>query len=290
MGRPLLGLSLLLEKEFLNCTYPLFENGEVEILEWSFDTCWELVNIPHWGNDLLNCYSAENRLVGHGISLSLFSGCWSKKHEKWLELLKKECEHRQYRHLSEHFGFITDKSEAPLPVPITDDLLMIAEERLKRISVIANSPIGIENLAFSFGLQDVFSQGQFLGELLERVDGFLLLDLHNIYCQMVNFDLDAEQILSVYPLERVLEVHVSGGSWSSTNYLDKRCRRDTHDNAVPAEVFELLRQVLIRCQNVECIILERIGNTLKNYEETSQFKKDFQAIRKLVNESPYVRQ
>ena len=289
MVKPMLGLSLMLSNDFLKCTYPLFENGEVEILEWSFDTKWGLEEFPAWALDLLNNYSAENRLLGHGVSLSLFSGNWTNHHERWISLFEKECKNRHYRQISEHFGFITEKSSAPLPVPITDDLLSLSKERLKRVCGVMNSPIGIENLAFAFSRQDVFSQGRFLGELLEQVDGFLLLDLHNIYCQMANFNIDADQILNSYPLEQVIELHVSGGSWSTSSELDRRIRRDTHDNSVPPEVFNLLRMALRRCPNVECVILERLGDSLGNSEESKQFTADFRAIQALINEVNYAR-
>lgn len=279
----------MLNKEFLNSTYSLFENGEVEILEWIFDTSWGLEELPSWATNLLNCYSAENRLLWHGVSLSLFSGNWTNHHERWLSLFEKECKNLQYRHISEHFGFITDKSFAPLPVPITDDMLSLAKERLNRIYGVTNIHIGIENLAFSFGSQEVLSQGRFLGNLMKQSEGFLLLDLHNIYCQMANFHMDADQILNSYPLELVLELHVSGGSWTTSSYLDRRIRRDTHDNAVPPEVFDLLRIALRRCRNVECVILERLGDSLANPEDAKQFCADFRAIRQLIYEENYAR-
>lgn len=284
----MLGLSLVLNKEFLSSTYPLFENGEVEILEWCFDTCW-LIELPKWATDLLNSYSAENRLLGHGVSLSLFSGAWTNHHEQWLTLFEKECKRLKYRQISEHFGFTTDKSFAPLPVPITDDLLFLAKERLNRIYGLTNTHIGIENLAFSFSSQEVLSQGRFLRDLLKQSEGFLLLDLHNIYCQMANFNIDADQILNAYPLELARELHISGGSWSTSHFFDRRIRRDTHDNAVPQEVFDLLRIALRRCRNVECIILERMGDSLTKPEDAKQFCADFRAIRQIIDEEHHAR-
>ena len=40
MAKPLVGLSLMLEQDFLLATLPLFQAREVECLEWSFDIGW----------------------------------------------------------------------------------------------------------------------------------------------------------------------------------------------------------------------------------------------------------
>jgi hypothetical protein len=47
----------------------------------------------------------------------------------------------------------------------------------------------LENLALSFSVDDVKHQGEFLEKLVEPVNGFLILDLHNLYCQSHNFDI-----------------------------------------------------------------------------------------------------
>lgn len=54
--------------------------------------------------------------------------------------------------------------------------------------------IGLENLALAFTASDVRDQGQFLDDLLAPFDGFLVLDLHNLYCQLVNFDQDLQPL------------------------------------------------------------------------------------------------
>lgn len=274
----------MLDPEFASATYPLFQNSEVEILEWSFDSAWKLTEIPQWADDLLRLYSNENQLIGHGITLSLFSGMWNSSHEEWLSLFSKECKKRKYRHVSEHFGFITNRSLAPLPTPITPDLINAMAERLERLKSVSEIPIGIENLAFAFGRKDVFEQGIFLGNLLKRTNGFLLLDLHNIYCQLQNFNLAADELLSTFPLEFVREIHLSGGSWLASN---SKIRRDTHDEAVPAPVFKLLESVLKKCPNIECVILERLGHTLKNGKDASQLQTDFHTIKKIVSGTRY---
>jgi uncharacterized protein len=128
-----------------------------------------------------------------------------------------------------------------------------------------------------------------LEELLQPVNGFLVLDLHNLYCQVHNFGRPsrylrsraAADLLASYPLQRVRELHVSGGSWSGVN---SQIRRDTHNGAVPEEVFDLLTLALERCPQVEVVIFERMGNTLTDESEVEGFRKDFYRIKERVRD------
>ncbi len=61
-------------------------------------------------------------------------------------------------------------------------------------------PVGLENIAFAFCLHDVRQHGDFLDQLLDLVHGFIILDLHNVYCQAMNFDVPADELLACYPL------------------------------------------------------------------------------------------
>jgi len=246
------------ESDFLLACLPLFEAGEVEVLEWSFDIGWQAAGIPDWGLALLSDFETAGRLIGHGVTFSPLSAGCIERQEAWLEQFRCECELRNYQHISEHFGFMSAGDfhrGPPLPVPLTGSSLALGQERLQQLAEIANRPIGLENLALAFGRDDVARQGEFLDALLAPVDGFLLLDLHNVYCQACNFGLDAKELLDLYPLQRVKEMHISGGSW-----IDD-IRRDTHDDSVPDIVFDLLQEALLRCPQTEIVILERLGGS-----------------------------
>lgn len=72
-----------------------------------------------------------------------------------------------------------------------------------------------------------------------------------------------------------------GGSWSQGTRA--RIRRDTHDDAVPEAVFELLALVLERCPQVEAVIFERLGNSLGRIDEQFRFRLDFARIKQIVD-------
>jgi uncharacterized protein len=283
---PRVGLSLMPDSDFLGAAQPLFEAGRVEVLEWSFDMGWGRSDFPAWADELLQFYSDRQALVGHGVSFSLLSAAWSDRQRDWLELLQEELEAYCYQHISEHFGWMEAGNfhrSAPLPLPWSEAALAIGRDRLQRLAAFG-VPVGLENLAFAFGLQDVEEQGQFLEELLQPVNGFLVLDLHNLYCQIHNFGQSAEQILAHYPLHRVRELHVSGGSWSQ-GQSGAQVRRDTHDEAVPEAVFELLAKALKYCPEVEFVIFERMGGTLTSAEAVEGFRNDFGRVQEIVKNS-----
>ena len=220
---PRVGLSLMAEPDFRDAAEPLLaEDGAVEIAEWTLDNGWAARaqgrELPAWCVDTLERFSSRGTLYGHGFSFSPLSGKWTERHDIWLALLRREVRQRRYRHISEHFCFVTAEGfshSAPLPVPLTERTLRMGQERMRRLADAAGMRVGLENLAIAFGERDVRAQGQFLGELLAPIDGFVLLDLHNLYCQLHNFDMSADDLLASYPLARVTELHLSGGSCDS---------------------------------------------------------------------------
>ncbi|WP_261511996.1 MNIO family chryseobactin maturase [Chryseobacterium paludis] len=290
MKKPLLGLSMMAEADFVSAILPLFENNQIEILEWSFDTFYD-VEEPEWLKGLLDFYSQNNRLIGHGVYYSLFDAKWTERQEEWLNNLKTETEKRHYNHITEHFGFMNTENfhqGIPLPVSLNSKTLQIGKDRLLRLQDVVNVPIGIENLAFSFSIEDVKQQGQFLDQLITDIDGFLILDLHNIYCQAYNFDVQLEEIISAYPLEKVKEIHLSGGSWNQSIYTkNKLIRRDTHDDAIPEEILNILPFVLPKCENLQYIIIERLGCTIKTKDEKEAFFDDFRRVREIIDSIEY---
>jgi uncharacterized protein (UPF0276 family) len=283
--KPWTGIALMHEAEFIASALPLFEAGEIDVLEWSFDTISDSKYEPSWLPLLLQEYSGRGRLLAHGVRYSLLSGDFSKRQHTWLKQTATELKRYPYRHITEHFGFMTSEhfhKGAPLPVPLNAQSLAIGHDRLQRLQQIAGIPVGVENLAFAFSAEQVKEQGEFLEKLIEPLDGFLILDLHNVWCQAVNFDSDAKELIRSYPLHKVKEIHVSGGSWSIVSSSDKPVRRDTHDESVPEDVLRLLAYALPLCPNTEAVIFERLGNTLLSAEEQQGFASNYRAIRKIV--------
>lgn len=278
---------MMAEADFLSAVLPLLQDNSMEVMEWSFDTLYH-TNESDWLRDLLNFYAENNRLIGHGVYYSLFDARWTVRKEEWLNKLKEEVSLRKYNHITEHFGFMNTENfhqGVPLPISLHSKTLQIGKDRLYRLQEAVNIPVGVENLAFSFSIDDVKEQGVFLDKLIEDTDGFLILDLHNIYCQSCNFEVGLQEIINQYPLDKIKEIHLSGGSWQESAYGKKQVRRDTHDDVIPEEILSVLPSVLIQCPNLEYIIIERLGHTLKTEEERNDFLDDFNKVRTIIETS-----
>ena len=280
---PHVGLSLMPENEFLEAALPLFEEGLVDAVEWSYDTAW--ADGPHeWLSNLIGEYSMAGRLTGHGVHFSLLSADWTPRQQGWLDRFKEEIHRHNYLHHTEHFGFMTGGDfhrGTPLPVPLTESTLKLGQTRFAQLAAIAPCPMGLENLALALKVDDALQHHEFLEKIVAPSDGFLLLDLHNIYCQLCNFDLAPSDLLDNYPFHRVREIHLSGGSWQPAGTSGRVLRRDTHDDDVPPAVFALLEFVLPRCPNLQVVFLERLGHTLHPETHTA-FRRDFQTIRSIA--------
>ena len=277
-----------LDVNILAASLPLLEESRIEAIEWSFDALFRVKEIPPWFLELLTVYGEQKRLIGHGVFFSLFSGKWKKEQQQWLQQLRRTCALFHFDHITEHFGFMTGKDfhqGAPLSIPYSKTTLEIGRDRLKRMYDACECPVGLENLAFSYSIEEVKKHGSFLEELLEPVNGFIILDLHNLYCQLHNFNLSFEELIKLYPLDKVREIHISGGSWDdSLIEPGKRVRRDTHDDSVPEEVFRLLDLAIDRCPNLKYVVLEQLGNALETYESKTAFYNDFRSMQKIVQE------
>lgn len=262
------------------------EASKIEAIEWSFDALFRAKEVPSWFLELLTTFSDEKRLVGHGVFFSLFSGKWRQEQEDWLKQLKQTCSAFQFDHITEHFGFMTGKDfhhGAPLNIPYNKTTLAIGRDRLQRIYDACRCPVGLENLAFSYSLEEVKRHGAFLEELLEPVNGFIILDLHNLYCQIHNFNLSFDEIIALYPLNKVREIHISGGSWDETSAGPSgKIRRDTHDDAVPPEVFQLLDNTIAQCPNLRYVVLEQLGAGLATAESKQSFYNDFLEMENII--------
>jgi uncharacterized protein (UPF0276 family) len=275
-----------LDANILLAALPLFEAGKVQAIEWSFDTVFDPDGMPAWFTELLEVFGRENRLVGHGVFFSLFAGKWTREQQEWLNRLSTMATRYRFDHVTEHFGFMTGADfhkGAPISVPFTPTTLALGRDRLMRIHDACQCPVGLENLAFSYSPEEVRRHGAFLDQLLEPINGFIILDLHNLYCQVRNFDVAADALLAFYPLERVREMHLSGGSWSDSQMTPgKKIRRDTHDEAVPQEVFALLESTIRQCPNLKYVVLEQLGSGLATGESRRAFQEDFLVMDRIV--------
>lgn len=288
--KPFCGLSLMSDPPWISAASPLFEDGEVDVVEWSFDTCWNSPTLPQWITEITTSYGKKNRLIGHGVSLSLLS-VENRYQDEWLRNFERLCSRYTFSHVSEHFGFMRTRNfhfGSPLPVPYDKQLVLLAQSRLELMHQICKCPVGVENLALSLSRKDIERHASYITEIVAPIEGFILLDLHNLYCQSHNFNMTLEELFILYPVELVREIHISGGSWSEASHSrGRKIRRDTHDGAVPEEILAFLPKALAELPNLKAVIFEQLGTSLESVCAVRQFRDDFLKIKRIVEGQSY---
>ena len=112
----------------------------------------------------------------------------------------------------------------------------------------------------------------------------VLLDLHNLFTMGVNYGVDPLEYLNRLPLERVIEIHVSGGRDSEPAWLPsgETMRLDSHDDAVPDEVWALLDTALPCCTNLRGVTLERMEGTV-GPADVDLLAEELQRVRRAID-------
>lgn len=201
----------------------------------------------------------ELPLVIHGLGLSLGSAHgWN---EGYLEMLDEFQARRPFLWHSEHLGFLLTElpqggelnTGIPLPLPYTEESLELLVPRGAALARRYGVPFLLENLTYYLpGLPSEGGRDEvaFLNDFVERSGCGLLFDVYNFYCNAVNLGFDAREALSRLRLDRVVQVHVAGGS-THDGFL-----MDVHSDVVPEPVWELLEWLVPRAPNLAGISYE----------------------------------
>ncbi len=279
------GLSVLLDDDLRAAQLPLFAEGLVDAVEWTLD-----VEIgrdpPPWVGPLLAAYASEGALYGHGVHFSPLSAVFEERQRHWLVAARAIVGRRNPTHVSEHFGVMTAPGftrGAPLPMPWCPAVTRVGRDRLERLADAVERPVGIENLALAMSRDDALAHGDQIADLIDGSERFLVLDLHNLFCQAASFDLAPDDLLRRMPLDRVREIHVSGGStqvaFEGFEVGPARpFRRDTHDDQVPDEVFDLVALAIPACARLEVLFLERLGGTFAARRDVERYRADYRRL------------
>jgi uncharacterized protein (UPF0276 family) len=158
-----------------------------------------------------------------------------------------------------------------------------AINNIARVRAIVGADPALENVATLVDPPDSsMSEPDWVTAVIAGSSSPLLLDLHNLYANAVNFGHDPREYLLRFPLDRVRMVHLSGGHWiqldSSEYGLSSRRLLDDHVHDVPDAVFGLLRELGQRCSQSLTVILERDGH----YPEFSLLLQQVQRAREAL--------
>ena len=139
-----------------------------------------------------------------------------------------------------------------------------AIRNLRRIRASIGAPPALENIATLVAPPDSsMSEAEWSCAIAQAADCPLLLDLHNLYVNSVNFGIDPREHLRRFTLERVRIVHLSGGSLIEHKPIDGAPPRsrllDDHCHDVPEVVFDLLTDLAEQSSQPLTVIIERDG-------------------------------
>lgn len=286
LRRPLVGLSLQPDRAFLQRNQRLIQE-QAELFEVTPETVWRAGALPGAGYDaLLSLVRTSGRpVVGHGVLFGLGGVEAPARRPAWLAGLRRDHAAFGFAWLSEHLGFADHDgvhATLPLPLPPTAEAAAVAARSLAALQSVCPI-VAFENNADLFCLGDPLLQPSLFAEVCARADAWLVLDLHNAWTFCHNHDVALDAWLERIPWERVLEIHLSGGSASDPEWLPNRrvLRLDSHDGAVPAPVWKAFDAALPRAVNLRAVVLEWLPDDFDD-AAAAQLAADFARARDLL--------
>ena len=176
-----------------------------------------------------------------------------------LEALEREAARMRTPWLGEQLGFITADPPSPAPAPGGEAPTalprsvcpQLSEETVAQVAAnvtglqarLPGVPILLENAPQYFAVPgSTHSMVDFLREVLARCEAGLLLDLSHFLVSSLNMKFDPQAELDRLPLERVVEIHLSGMS------VQSGIAWEDHALLAPLAQFALLARALKRCR------------------------------------------
>lgn len=254
---------------------------------WTLGPNGELVpNGYHRRFELLRAETARP-FVAHGVGYSP-SGLGpvdDARRARWREAIGRSHAALDFDWYSDHLGatVLGDRNLLlPMPVPLVEAVAERTRSRLLQLRTVVPL-VAVENTAFYFLLGEALDEPEFLAHALDGEGLHLVLDLHNLFVNARNHGYDPDRWLQQAPLEKVIELHVSGGSSSDPAWLPGGATRllDSHDDVVPPEVWRLLEEVAPRCPALRGVTLERMEGTVAA-DDVPRLKEEVCRVRELV--------
>lgn len=179
-------------------------------------------------------------MVMHGVSLSL--GSTEDIDKTYLRELKQLAKRVQPAWISDHLcwtGVNGFNMHDLLPLPYTQEAINHIVSRIAYVQEYLGQQIVIENVSsYLTYTQSEMTEWEFIHEICQRADCYLLLDVNNVYVSSVNHQFDPLNYLKSLPKQRITQIHLAGHS-NHGNYII-----DTHDAPIVPEVWDLYAQAI----------------------------------------------
>jgi uncharacterized protein (UPF0276 family) len=179
-------------------------------------------------------------IVMHGVSLSI--GTVDPLNSEYLQKLKRLIDEVNPAWVTDHLcwtGVAHKNTHDLLPVPYTEEALKHIVQRIREVQDFLGRPIALENPSTYLEFKSSsMPEAEFIARMAEESGCNLLLDVNNVYVTCYNHRLDAKAYLDSLPLDRVIQIHLSGHTNKGTHIID------THDDHVVDEVWNLYKYVV----------------------------------------------
>lgn len=208
----------------------------------------------------LRTLAAQVPITLHGVSLGMASTV--PVEAKRLGQMVRLCEEVKPTFWSEHLAFVRGGGieighlAAPPRTEATIEGALANLARAKRIVGVAPQVENVATLIEPPGSDR--DEAAWLSAIIRNSESDLLLDLHNLHANALNFGFDAPEFIARIPIERVATIHLAGGKWIGPQGTQRLLDDHLHD--VPDPVYELLAAVAARAPQALTVILERDGN------------------------------
>lgn len=215
---------------------------------------------PHRERRALRTLAAQTPITLHGVTLGLASAV--AVDAKRLDQMARLCEEVRPVSWSEHLAFVRgggiEIGHLAAP-PRSAATIEGAVANLRRARAIVGVAPQVENVATL--IEPAGSdrdEATWVSEIIRHSESDLLLDLHNLHANALNFNFDPVDYIERIPPERIGAIHLAGGRWVGRPNAQRLLDDHLHD--VPDPVYQLLEEVGARVPDPLTVTLERDGN------------------------------
>lgn len=211
-------------------------NHEPEV-EWFEIISENFIDNYGYARRVLERVASIRPVVMHGVSLSI--GSTDPLDWDYLKKLKTLAEFVHPAWISDHLcwtGVAGVNTHDLLPLPLNEESLRHVADCVRQVQNFLERPLVLENPSSYLEFKEsTIAEWDFLSELARETGCGLLLDVNNVYVSGYNHGFDPEHYIRSIAHEAVVQIHLAGPT---------DCGRflvDTHDQPVPARVWELYR-------------------------------------------------
>ena len=205
--------------------------------------------------DYLSKIREHYPMVMHGVSMSI--GSIEPLNREYLKRLKTLIERVEPAWFSDHLcwtGVNELNMHDLLPMPYTEEALFHVVDRIKQVQDYLGRQMLVENVSSYISYSESeMTEWEFLREISERADCFILLDINNIYVSSFNHEFDPYTYLAAMPGDRIRQIHLAGHTQEHDLIID------THDQPIADPVYELYAAAIERFGPISTMI-ERDDN------------------------------